>query len=314
MQPATQGARRWRRLELTEKQSADILYDMQSAPETEERDSTFPMEQMQATNKAASRVNTLRVSTGDPGAPRRTDADSVVVEQPLTIDVAGAGAYTLMCIPRDTRALTVGFLQSEGMIRSMDDIHGLSDCVDTPGVMQVWLADPGKATNRSLVVASSCGLCGSDDPAQMLAELAQVDDTLRVSPALLADAVEAMRSRQEVFQETGAAHAAAIFTPDGEIISFAEDIGRHNALDKAIGACILAGRATTGCGVALSGRVSFELVVKCARAGLELISAVSAPTSLAVEAATRSGITLCAFVREGRATVYTCPERVSAGI
>jgi len=271
------------------------------------------MEQMQTTNKATSRANTLRISTRDPSAPCRTDSDAVVVEAPLTINVAEAGAYTLMCMPRDTRALTVGFLKSEGMIQSMDDIHGLSDCADTPDVIQVWLADPGKAVKRNLVVASSCGLCGSEDVAQMLAELPQADDTLRVPPALLTDAVEAMRGRQEVFEETGAVHAAAIFASDGQIVSLAEDIGRHNALDKAIGACILEGRATSGCGVALSGRVSFELIVKCARAGLELISAVSAPTSLAIEAAAHSRITLCAFVRGSRATIYTCPERVITG-
>jgi FdhD protein len=271
------------------------------------------MEQKPITNETTRGVDTLRISTRDPDVPDRPDTDAVIVESPLSIDVVGAGAYTLMCMPADARALAVGFLKSEGMIDGLDDILALSDCADTPGVLQVWLADPSKATNRNLVVASSCGLCGSENTAEMLAALPQVDDTLRVPAALLADVVEDMRRRQEVFELTGAAHAAAIFAPDGRIISFAEDIGRHNALDKSIGACILQGQLTAGCGVALSGRVSLELVIKCARAGLELISAVSAPTSLAIDAAAHARITLCAFVRESRATVYTCPERVSTG-
>ncbi|MDH7500243.1 MAG: formate dehydrogenase accessory sulfurtransferase FdhD, partial [candidate division NC10 bacterium] len=123
-------------------------------------------------------------------------------------------------------------------------------------------------------------------------------------------AMEAMRCRQRLFAQTGATHGAALFDAQGEIVALGEDIARHNALDKAIGRCLLVGLSPLGCAVALSGRVSFELVAKSARAGIELISAISAPSSLAIEAAERSGITLCAFVRGGRTAVYCHPERI----
>jgi len=133
---------------------------------------------------------------------------------------------------------------------------------------------------------------------------------LRVSGETLVHLAEEMRERQHAFRRTGGSHAAAVFAADGTILSFAEDIGRCNALDKSVGKLILAGRLAEGCGVMLSGRVNYEIVGKAARAGIELIAAVSAPTSLAIEAAEESGLTLCAFVRDDRATVFTHRERV----
>lgn len=154
------------------------------------------------------------------------------------------------------------------------------------------------------------GMIDTRNVEEILAGLPKCGDSLRGSRALLNAAVEKMRSRQEVFAVTGATHAAAIFRADGGIAAFGEDVGRHNAMDKAVGRCLPAGGSCAGCGVALSGRVDFALVVKAARAGIELIAAVSAPTSLAIDAAERTGITLCAFVRDDRATVYTHPHRI----
>jgi FdhD protein len=122
---------------------------------------------------------------------------------------------------------------------------------------------------------------------------------------------EEMRRRQQIFAQTGGTHAAAIFNRQGNVVAFAEDIGRHNALDKCIGQCLLAGEPTAGCGAALSGRLSLEMVVKAARAGIEIIAAVSAPSSLAVDAATHCGITLCGFVREDRLTAFSHPARIT---
>jgi len=123
----------------------------------------------------------------------------------------------------------------------------------------------------------------------------------------------AVREQQVLFQACGGTHAVGIFDGRGQLLVVAEDTGRHNALDKAIGKSLLGGIPVAGCGVVLSGRASLEIVGKCARAGIELVSAISAPTSLAVEVAERCNITLCAFVRESRATVLSHPRRVLVG-
>ena len=119
-----------------------------------------------------------------------------------------------------------------------------------------------------------------------------------------------MEQNQFLHKKTGGTHSAALFDGQGRVLSQGEDVGRHNALDKAVGKMVLAGQETAGCAAALSGRVSLEMALKAARAGVELIAAVSSPTSLALEAAERCGITVCAFVRGARASAYTYPERV----
>jgi len=236
----------------------------------------------------------------------------VVVEQPLTITIDGVGEYTLMCTPTHTAALAVGFAFSEGLIGGVRDIDLLYHCEDDPGVVRLRLGRaPERLPQRNMIVASSCGLCGCVDVAAVLASLPGVGQALAAPGAMLLALQGEMRRRQPIFAQTGGTHAAAIFTADGEIIAFAEDLGRHNALDKCIGQCLLAERPTAGRGVMLSGRVSLEMVTKAARAGLELIAAVSAPSSLAIDAAAHCGITLCAFVREDRLTVFTQPSRVT---
>ena len=247
------------------------------------------------------------------GAPPTRESDYVVVEDILVIDIEDVGSYTLLCTPYDTRALAVGFAFSEGIISGLDDMKMLYHCEDTPGVIRMAVADPARAQGpeRNLIVTSSCGMCGSREAVErFLSETSAVGQSLYVTTSLLMSTVQDMRTQQRLFSQTGGTHAAAIFSGGGEIISFSEDIGRHNALDKAIGKCLLAGIPTAGCGVVLSGRVSFELVAKSARAGLELVAAVSAPSSLAIDAAQRSNITLCGFVRDDRATAYTHPERI----
>ena len=255
-------------------------------------------------------VDACRVATAGPGEPGVPEACEVAVEAPLTIEVADAGSYTLMCTPVETRALAVGFLFTEGMIERRDDILLLAECPDAAHVLRVQLADASKAPERNLAVMSACGLCGAMDIEERLAGLPRAGNSLCVPAERLRTVSQTVRQKQEMFSQSGGTHSAAIFAAEGEIISFAEDVGRHNALDKAIGKCVLEGRPTAGCGAALSGRASLEMVVKCARAGLEVASAVSAPTSLAIEAAARFGITLCAYVRGTRATIFTCPERI----
>ena len=245
-------------------------------------------------------------------ADGRVETSDVVAESALTITVTDVGSYTLMCTPADLKALAVGFAFSEGMISTVGDINLLALCEDQPDAIRMEIRSPQLATaERNLVVTSSCGMCGRRDIAELLSAWPRCGDALRVPPTLLNDMVAKMHARQTMFATTGGTHAAAIFATSGDIIGFGEDIGRHNGLDKAIGQCVLMGLPMTGCGVALSGRVSFELVAKSVRAGLELLTAVSAPTSLAIDAAERAGITLCAFVRDDRATVYTHPHRIN---
>lgn len=258
-------------------------------------------------------VNARRISTTDPSKPPIEESVNVVVESPLLIDVEGVERYTVLCSPIDSRAMAVGFLFSEGIIDGMQDLSLIEECKDDPSVIRVKLKkgaprimDPG----RNLLIVSSCGACGTEELDQKLDALPKVEDTLRIEAEVLRLAGNAVFKSQPIFEACGGTHAIGLFDGKGKIVSIAEDTGRHNALDKAIGMCLLDGLPYAGCGAVLSGRVSLEMVGKCARAGIELISAVSAPTSLAIDVAERCDITLCAFVRESRATVFTHPQRV----
>ncbi len=268
---------------------------------------------------------------------RSDDACWVVEEETLTIDVAGIGAYTLMWTPTEPNhascgftpqdgvlaeggvpevlALAAGFAFTEGLFDRLDEIRSLAVCPDNPGVVRLVLADPQRAQvrRRNVVVGSSCGICGGRERVEdVLRGIPPVGDTLRLEPARLHGIMTAMRQRQAVWLATGGTHAAAIFDGAGRVQVLAEDLGRHNALDKAIGRCLLAGLPLAGCGAALTSRVTLEMASKAARAGLELVAAVSAASSLAIEVAERFGITLCGFVRNGRATAFTHGRRLLA--
>lgn len=267
-----------------------------------------PGDTADAGDESVLRVDPLRISTsGDP--PTRDHCD-VVVEELLTIMAEDVGSFAVMCTPCDAVALAVGFVFSEGLISSKDDIIQLSEQRD-PHVIAMRVDDPEQiVSRRNLIVTSSCGLCGSRNIDGLMAGLIASKDSLRVPGSLLCEVAEKMRAHQGLFTRTGGTHAAAIFSSQGDILAFGEDIGRHSALDKAIGKCLLNEQSLEQCGVLLSGRVSLEMVAKASRAGLEIMAAVSAPSSLAIQAAQRSNITLCGFVRGQRATVYTHPHRI----
>jgi FdhD protein len=243
-------------------------------------------------------VAARRLSTGQLPVPPADESVQVVREAALFIDVEGVGSRTLLCTPTDLRALAMGYVLTEGLVAGPNEVAALTQGTD----------DQMKITVRLTV--SSRGVCGVDDLASTIAALPRVGNTLQVEATSLRRLARALRRRQPLFSACGATHAAGLFDASGELLGVIEDVGRHNALDKVIGRCLLDGYSPAGCGVMLSGRVSLELVNKCARAGIEFISAVSAPTSLAVEVADRCGITLCAFVRGTRATVFTHPERL----
>ena len=258
-------------------------------------------------------VPARRIATGEGGTAPRDETVGVVVEAAVTIDVERAESYTLLTTPCDERALVLGFLCSEGVIDHPDEIDSLEPCQDDEATFRVRLkASPPRIQDegRNLLIVSSCGLCGAESLDRKVTALPVVRESLCIAADVLPTARDRLREEQDLFRACGGTHAAGIFDATGQLVSWAEDLGRHNALDKAIGKCWLAGQSPAGLAVMLSGRVSLEMVGKCARAGLELIGAISAPTSLALDAAERCNITLCAFVREARATVFTHPRRV----
>jgi FdhD protein len=272
------------------------------------------MDEQNKPSKAVRYLRANRISTGDAAEERVEEKVCVIEEAPVTIDVEGVETYTILCTPIDKLALAVGFLFSEGVVERMSDIENLKECDDDPNTIRVRLADQVPRIDdagRNLLIVSSCGACGSENLKERIDALPIVGDTLRIEAGLLRSVYSALQKRQNLFEACGGAHAAAVFNKDGKILSLAEDTGRHNALDKAIGQCLMAGIRTTGQGAALTSRLSLEMVSKCARAGFELITAVSAPTSLAIDVARNCNITLCAFVRETRATVFTNPVRIA---
>ena len=260
-------------------------------------------------NDATQAVDIWRVATGN-DKPART-RDRVVREVAATVLVEDVGSFTIMCTPTNLDALAIGFLHSEGMIDDIDDVAALSVGEAPSAAVSVRIDEPARMTvGRNMIVASSCGFCGARTVDKALASATACGNLLTVTTATVETAMERLSAQQDIFRVTGGTHAAAVFLPNEELLGFAEDIGRHNALDKAIGTCLLERRPTQGCGALLSGRVSLEMVIKAARAGIELIAAVSAPSSLAIEAARRCNMTLCGFVRPGRGNVYTHPQRI----
>jgi FdhD protein len=254
------------------------------------------------------------------GARRRTER--VVGEEPLEIRVAGpdgvVGATTAtMRTPGHDFELAAGLLHAEGVIRDVEDLAEIRYCTDVDeqqyNVVTVHLRRPPRRelAARSLMATASCGVCGTASIDELCERVPVVGGGLTLDAPVLAALPDALREAQPLFDQTGGIHAAGLFAPDGTPLIVREDVGRHNALDKVLGARFLAGALPDPGSVAvLSGRVSYELVQKVAAAGVPVLVAVSAPSSLAVETAARLGVTLAAFVRHGRATLYAHPERV----
>ena len=269
------------------------------------------------TTSSFKQFSVTRLPTSGPDDNWIEETLGVAVEAPLTIDIEGVDSYTTLCSPQDKRAMAVGFMFTEGIIQGIGDIDFLAECMDFPDIMRVRLSNQAQknadasSSGRNLMIASSCGMCGSTDIQEKISALPAVGDTLRIDTETMHRAMALLNDTQDLFKKTRGTHAILIFNGAGHAVSFAEDIGRHNALDKAIGKSLLEGKMIRGCGAVLSGRVSFEMLSKCSRAGIEVILAVSAPTSLALDAATHCGITICAFVRNGGATIFTHPERIN---
>ncbi|MGH3158136.1 MAG: formate dehydrogenase accessory sulfurtransferase FdhD, partial [Streptosporangiaceae bacterium] len=234
-----------------------------------------------------------------------------------------------MRTPGDDIELAVGFLVSEGVIRSAGDVTEIKLCDGTScghgdhdglgNIADVTLAagvTVAAGARRNFLTTSACGICGkaSIEDICVLPPRALAGDATRFEAATLALLPGRLRESQRVFSRTGGLHAAGLFGTGGELIAVREDVGRHNAVDKVVGWALLEGRLPlTGCVLLVSGRASFELVQKAVLAGIPLLAAVSAPSSLAVELAAEAGLTLVGFLRGTSMNVYCGPERVAAG-
>ena len=238
--------------------------------------------------------------------------DEVAVEEPLEIRVDGAAVAVTMRTPGEDEELAVGFLAGEALIEGPADVASVGPTEDlAANVVEVRTRsglrrDP--ADERRFHMTSSCGVCGKAalEHVRLAAPPAPEGEPGSIEPEAVVGLPGQSRRGQAAFERTGALHATALFEPAGGLLVLREDVGRHNAMDKAIGAMLLAGRHPLAGAVAcLSGRVSFELVQKAALAGLAGLVAVGAPTSLAVSLAEERGMLLCGFVRDGAFNVYS---------
>ena len=263
-----------------------------------------------------SRTQRFLVTSVTPdGVGRRPD--DLIVEEPLTIQLDGTVVSTTMRTPGHDFELAVGYCHTEGLLHGhpVDEVRycATGSAVETEfNVVTVGTAGRAPApTPRLATTSSSCGWCGSEQLDEMYQRLAPLPDVEPLPLDLLAAVPSLVAGHQGLFDATGAVHAAATFDREGSVALVREDVGRHNAVDKVVGAMLLAGDLpATGLGLFVSGRASVEMVQKAWAAGFGTVVAVSAPTALAVEAARRAGLTLAGFVRGDHFNVYA-PERLT---
>jgi FdhD protein len=282
------------------------------------------------------RRDVVRVESAEGDVRRRTRRDLLATEEPLEIravpavpgEAGPAGTAHPVAVTMRTPGadfeLAAGFLFAESLIDHAAQVAAIRYCPSAAGgaeqrynVVNVHLAPDAPfdvaRLQRNFYVSSSCGVCGkaSIEAVQALA-CASVRGDLRLDASVLLALPERLRARQSVFDRTGGLHAAAAFTAEGELLRVREDVGRHNALDKLVGACLLAGELPlTDRLVLVSGRLSFELVQKAARAGATVLAGFSAPSSLAAELAESVGMTLVGFLRDSRFNLYAGAERLA---
>jgi FdhD protein len=265
-------------------------------------------------------VRVLRAATDT----RLDRDDRVVVEAPLefqlhhpTLGTEPASFGATMRTPGDDESLAAGLLYGEGVVETAQDIEAIESSTRRPNVINIRLRSTVRLetqmSQRRFSAGSSCGVCGTTglDAAIARAAATHITDSGHASLDVLLRLPERMRKEQSKFDNTGGIHAAALFDYSGELLGIAEDVGRHNAFDKLVGENLLAGRLPfTHRIVILSGRASFELVQKALRAGVSILAAIGAPSSLAVNLSVASGLTLAGFLREKHCNIYANPQRL----
>ena len=285
------------------------------------------------TRRRVVRVSVPAAGSGDPAVPTcvtaSARADLLAAEEPLGIRVDGTALTMTMRTPGDDVELAAGFLVGEAIVRGRDDIAAMRVCDGTTcghldhdegeigNIVDIGLA-PGvevtTAARRAFLTTSACGVCGktSIDDICVLPQAPLSADATVFDPAVIASLPARLREAQRVFSSTGGLHAAGLFTAGGELLVAREDVGRHNAVDKVVGWALLRDRLPlAGCALLVSGRASFELAQKAVLAGIPLLAAVSAPSSLAAELADEAGLTLVGFLRGESMNVYAGAQRVA---
>lgn len=273
-----------------------------------------------------------RVGLQHEAAERASGPDEIAVEEPLEIRLAGDTLATIMRTPGDDHRLVAGFLYSEGVIRSLADLGKIAHCgrpsdagygnlVDVAPGPGTALAPERESQRRGTIVSASCGVCGRARIDDLLARLGRLPLGASVARASVSRSVEQLARAQVAFARTGGVHGALALAADGTELAASEDVGRHNAVDKVIGALLLqAAMDSTSVGAAhdplaaacvlvVSGRISFEIVQKACVARIPAVCGISGPTSLAIDLAERCGIALAGFVRDGALNLYTSAAR-----
>jgi FdhD protein len=266
--------------------------------------------------KPSTSVKVLKWRSGQKGKV----SDQVASEEPLEIRVNGKSVSVMMRTPGYDKELAAGFLYTEGLIHSLKDIADIVGCENPKNefdenVINVFLApkvrfDPGKLT-RHFYTSSSCGVCGKASLEAVRQSFKPVKSTFHISRKVLSSLSDKLRAAQETFDKTGGLHASALFDVKGKLVVSREDVGRHNALDKVVGWGLFQKKLPfKNLCLLVSGRVSFEIMQKALAAGIPLVAAIGAPSSLAVSMAQENGQTLVGFLRDKDMNVYTHPKRI----
>ena len=272
-------------------------------------------------SEARRSVGVIRVR----GGARAAESDRAATEEPLEVRLHDHPFAVIMRTPGADRELAAGFLLAERVIANADDLGTIAHCTsagaDHPeNVVNVTLANGSEAAiehllagRRQVTTNSSCGMCGRRTIESLAAAVAPIRAAWTVPPSLVASLPEQLRARQAVFDATGGLHAAGLFSRDGSLVDVAEDVGRHNAVDKIVGRMLMREALPLSDHIlCVSGRTSFEIVQKTIFAGIPILAAVSAPSSLAIELAEEYGVTLVGFIRGDSFNIYAHADRIES--